>query len=409
MPQFRFTERGFSTFYVQILALVAAFSAFGILFGTWQVLVSDLTSDLQLSPGQVGVSISWGLVGSVPAMFLANRTIRRVGLRTVLLGSSLTISLMLASLSVVQSYISLFMALFLMFGMAGVYDMTINACAITLESLSRKKFLIYLHAVFSGAAALSAVGMGLLLDAGISYKALFSYGALVVGGLALTATILMGHIDSSHIRERKRLKVSGNAWTSTMLVIVTIAAIANLAQGAVENWSAIYLRNSLTYTALVGSSGVAIFHAAMLLGRVSTGMAIRQLNVSKILMVSGGVTIMGITLTLLNISSFLTLIGILLMGVSLATVQPIAFTLAGANAPNRASEASTVVTTTSYIGLLIGPVLIGVVAELTSLRIALSSVGVIGILIIVLGQRLGSTKDVNQVSSETSCCKPDTR
>lgn len=407
MQPFHSQERASGTFHVQILALVAAFSAFGILFGTWQVLVSDLTSNLKLSPGQVGISISWGLVGSVPAMFLANRMMRHVGLRIVLLGSAGVISLMLASLSAVPSYTSLFIVLFLMFGMAGVYDMTINACAIALESLSGKKFLIYLHAVFSGAAALSAVCVGLLLNVGMSYRTLFSYGAIAVGGLALTAAVFIGDISSSHITKGKQPKVNSSVWTSTMVVIVTIATIANLAQGAVENWSAIYLRNSLTYTALVGSSGVAIFHAAMLLGRVSTGMAIKRLNVSKILMVSGGATTIGITLTLSNVSSSFTLIGILLMGVSLATVQPIAFTLAGANAPNRASEASTLVTTTSYIGLLIGPVLIGGVAELTSLRIALSSVGVIGILIMVFGQRLSSPQNTNQVSSETYCCKPD--
>ena len=374
----------------QLFALVAAFSAFGVLFGTWQVLVNDLINALGLSPAQIGISISWGLVGSIPAMFIANRIAKRIGLRLILLSSSIVIALMLANLATITSYVALFRVLFLLFGMAGVYDMTINAAAIALKAFSPKGFLIYLHAIFSGAAAFSAVVIGLLLNAGVSYKTLFFGGALMTGGLGLIATLLLGNLNltPSQMSKQHQRKANHSTWNSTMFLIVVIAVIANLAQGAIENWSAIYLRTTLTYTALLGASGVAIFHTAMLIGRISTGVAIKHLNISKFIVVAGGATSMGIALTLLNISSFITLSGILLMGIALATIQPIAFILAGANMPNRANEASTLITTTSYIGLLVGPILIGGIAEFTSLKVALSSIGLIGFLIMLFGQCL---------------------
>ena len=372
----------------QLFALVAAFSAFGVLFGTWQVLVNDLINALGLSPAQIGISISWGLVGSIPAMFIANRIVKRIGLRLILLTSSIVIALMLANLATITSYEALFRVLFLLFGMAGVYDMTINAAAIALKAFSPKGFLIYLHAIFSGAAALSAVVMGLLLNVGVSYKTLFFGGALMTGGLGLIATLLLGNLAPSQMSKQHRRKANHSMWNSTMFLIVVIAVIANLAQGAIENWSAIYLRTTLTYTALLGASGVAIFHTAMFIGRISTGVAIKHLNISKLIIVAGGATSVGIAVTLLNISSFITLSGILLMGIALATIQPIAFILAGANMPNRASEASALVTTTSYIGLLVGPILIGGIAEFTSLKVALSSIGLIGFLIMLFGQCL---------------------
>lgn len=367
-----------------------AFSAFGALFGTWQVLIDDLINALRLSPGQIGLAITLGLMGSIPAMFVANRVMQYIGLRAVLLASGMVLALILAGLGMISSYRILAILLFILFSTAGVYDMTINAAAISFEVQYSDRIVVYLHALFSGAAAFSALIVGWLLNKSVAYTALFAYAASIIGGLVLISALLLREPIPSR-RLGKRLKGQHRKrWTSAMLLIVIVAALANLAQGAVENWSAVYLRTTLTFTALLGAGGVAIFHAAMLLGRLSTGLAIKHLEVSKVLVAAGGVTSVGITLMLLNLSSFLTLGGMLLMGVALATIQPIAFTLAGANAPNQASEASALVTTTSYAGLIAGPILIGSIAELTNLKVALSSIAVMGFLIMLVGQRIKS-------------------
>ena len=370
----------------QLLSLVLAFSAFGVLFGTWQVLIDDLINALSLSEGQIGIAITSGLMGSIPTMFIANRALQYVGLRVVLFISGMVLVCMLASLGAISTYQALVVRLFLLFSAAGVYDMSINAAAIAFENNRSNRILVYLHALFSSMAMAAALTAGFLLRKSIAYTALFVYAAAIVGMFVFISTLLLGRLNPSRSLSKKSRDTHHKLWTSTMLLIVCVAALANLAQGAIENWSAVYLRTTLTFTALLGASGVAIFHASMSLGRLLTGLAIKYFGVSNVLVFVGGIISVGITLTLLNLNPFLTLGGILLMGISLAVVQPIAFTLAGTHAPNRANEASTIVTVTSYAGLIAGPVLIGGIAELTNLKIALSSIAVVGILIMLCGK-----------------------
>jgi MFS family permease len=83
--------------------------------------------------------------------------------------------------------------------------------------------------------------------------------------------------------------------------------------------------------------------------------------------------------------------GFLLVGLALSAVVPIAFSVAGDLAPERAGAAISVVTTLGYGGFLLGPVLVGGLAELVGLRLALGVVAVSGLLILVLGLRLRST------------------
>jgi hypothetical protein len=66
-----------------------------------------------------------------------------------------------------------------------------------------------------------------------------------------------------------------------------------------------------------------------------------------------------------------TLVGFALMGVGLATVVPIAFRAAGSVPGIPAGIGIAGITTVGYAGFLVGPPLIGFVAEATSLRAAL--------------------------------------
>lgn len=173
-------------------------------------------------------------------------------------------------------------------------------------------------------------------------------------------------------------------------MVAAIATVGLLSEGEMENWSGLYLRDSLGLPALVGGSGVAVFFAAMAVGRLGAAGAISRFGNRRTLLVAGLLTAAGMTLSLATTRPSLVVAGFLVVGLALSAVVPIAFSVAGDLAPDRAGAAVSVVTTLGYGGFLMGPVLVGLLAEAFSLRLAFGTVVIAGILVVAISSRLGS-------------------
>ena len=106
-----------------------------------------------------------------------------------------------------------------------------------------------------------------------------------------------------------------------ILLLACITALAFLSEGALENWSTIYLRSSLDLPTVLGASGFAVFHAAMLVGRISTALGVAHFDRGIMVRVADTVAASGMVLALTTRVSLI-LIGFLLVGLALARVTP---------------------------------------------------------------------------------------
>jgi MFS family permease len=145
--------------------------------------------------------------------------------------------------------------------------------------------------------------------------------------------------------------------------------------------------------ALLGGSGVAVFYAAMAAGRLGTAGVVRLLGNRRTLICAGALTAVGMMLALATREPSLVVVGFLGVGLSLSGVAPIAFSVAGDLAPGRAGAAISVVTTLGYGGFLLGPVIVGGLAELVGLRTALLTIAAAGLVIAALGYRVSAASD----------------
>ena len=155
-----------------------------------------------------------------------------------------------------------------------------------------------------------------------------------------------------------------------------------------EHWSGVYLRQTLGLSALLGGSGVAVFYAAMAVGRLGAALVIGRFGNRLTLLGAGVLTACGMTLALATREPLLVVAGFLVVGLALSAVVPIAFSVAGDLAPERAGAAISVVTTLGYGGFLLGPVIVGGLAEVIGLRVALGIIALSGLLILALTLRL---------------------
>jgi MFS family permease len=173
-----------------------------------------------------------------------------------------------------------------------------------------------------------------------------------------------------------------------LLLLGIITGLGMLSEGTLESWSPIYLRDYLEMPPVLGASGVAVFHLAMFLGRLGAGPVVARFNRWTLLQTTGILAVLGMTLALATESPTLILTGFLMVGLGLAIVVPVGFSLAGEAAPGRTGEAISVVAVLSYGGFLIGPALIGGLAHWLGLRLALFTVVIAGALIAGLSLRV---------------------
>ena len=130
----------------------------------------------------------------------------------------------------------------------------------------------------------------------------------------------------------------------------------------------------------------------MAIGRLGAAWTVALVGNRRTLLGVGLLTAVGMALALATLEPILVVVGFLVVGLALSATVPVAFSVAGDLAPGRAGGAISVVTTLGYGGFLIGPVLVGGLAEILGLRVALGTIAVAGALIFALSLRLAPSE-----------------
>lgn len=372
--------------------VLSAFAFFGVAFGTWLVLLADLQAAFSLTPAALGAALAGGLVLSLPAMSLGGRAVDRFGPGVVIAGSLALIGAALVGTALAPAYGLLLPSFLLFYAATAAFEVGVNAAGIRFEQGGGGRVMGYLHATFSGSAALSALAVGGALALGAPFRLLYLAAALLA--LPLGLAVMRSETFARGIPPERA--VPGGAErpgrlyrTPLVLLLAAIAALAFLSEGEVGNWVTIYLRSALELSHLAGASGFVVFHAAMFAGRVLGARASRRSGRWAALRVAGAAVAAGMLLALATESAPLVLLGFLVVGLGLSVVAPTAYSLVGDAAAGREGAASAVLTAVGYSGYLLGPVLVGGLAEVAGLRLALLTVALSGVGISVLST-LGS-------------------
>jgi MFS family permease len=385
----------------RLLALeLSAFGFFGLFWGSFAVLLADLSGALGLSPGPLGVALFAGAGASIASMAALGWSSDRLGRRPFLILTVLAFGVGISGLALSGSYAALLATLVVLYSFSGLYDVGINAVAVDLERMSGRRLMSYLHAGFSGGAMAGALGAGALLQAGVDYRLV--YLALLLPLIALVAAFAAARFpqpgaegtgeerppDGATPASVSEAKSGMGRWDlyrrRPLLLVAAIACLALLAEGEMEHWSGIYLRNTLGLAAIVGGSGVAVFYGAMAAGRLASGWFVGRVGNRSTLLVSGALAAGGMLAALATTVPVLVVGGFVVVGLALAAVAPLAFSVAGEMVPERAGSAISVVTTFGYGGFLLGPPLVGGLAEVAGLRIALGIIAAAGLAIFAL-------------------------
>jgi MFS family permease len=231
---------------------------------------------------------------------------------------------------------------------------------------------------------------GAALAFGVDYRLLYPMeGAVMV--VVMAAWLRGARQPIAH--EPAEGLVGAPIWRDRLLLVLGLAAaLAFVIEGAMEAWSAIYFRSALGMPALVGASGVALFHGAMTVGRLANVGIQRRIGRRDALRLGGLLAAVGMAAALATDVPLIVLVAFGVVGLAVSGAAPIALSLAGDSRPGESGRASSAVTVVGYSGFLVGPALIGGVAELAGLRVGLGLVALAGLGIAAIGQGLNMQK-----------------
>ena len=352
------------------LAVAAAFFVCGAGFANWVARIPVVQQKLGLTNGELGIALLGTAVGALLAMPITGWLVAREGSRPMTQLAVLTYCIVLPLPVLAPNLLLLTIALMVYGAAFGALDVSMNAQAIAVEQRYRRPIMSSFHGLYSVGGLAGAASGGLVASLGINPVPHLLGAALLLGVVAILASqrLLPTSVDNA---------TPGPAFalpTRSLLNLGLVAFCVMLSEGAMADWSAIYLHRSLKLESGLAAAGYVVFSLAMAVGRLTGDRLIQRLGPVKVVRLGGTVAATGLGLALIIAHPLAALIGFACVGIGLSSLVPIVFSAAGRTPGVAPSVALAAVTTTGYGGFLFGPPLIGFVADFFTLPIALGIV-----------------------------------
>lgn len=340
------------------------FFAAGFATAAWAALVPFAKYNTGVSDGTLGLLLLCLGGGALVAMPLTGALTSRFGCRRVMLISVLLFSAILPVLSVTADPWLLALAL-LLFGIGiGTTDCAMNVQAIIVEKASPRPLMSGFHGFYSVGGIAGAGAMSAMMSLGVSASASsFIMSAVVI---ALLLGCLSGFLTYANPAEGPAFAVPHGI----VLVLGGICFVVFLAEGAVLDWSAVYLTEYRGFSDAHGGLGFACFAATMTLGRLTGDRIVLRLGQQRVVLVGALLAATGMLVTVTGDNGPLALLGYALVGIGCANIVPVMFSAIGRQTTMPQVLAVPAVTTLGYMGVLAGPASIGGIAHHSSLTLA---------------------------------------
>lgn len=365
-------------------AISAIFLVNGFVLANWLARIPGIARQLELNNAQLGTALLGMAIGALLAFPVTGYLISRFGSARVTIAFGVALGLVLPLLALASSLPLLFLALVLFGASNGGMDVAMNAQGVEVESRLDKPIINSLHGFFSLGGVIGATLGGAVAAAGIIPSIQFvAVALLAVTGILWLRRALVPDTEKSTTREATPTPVFAFPPRS-LWGLGAVAFCASVGEGAMADWSALYLRESLGTGAGTAALGYAAFSLAMLVGRFSGDSLVSLLGSVRMIQSGGVVAALGLALGLAFHNTFAVLFGFSAVGLGLSVVAPLVFRTAGTHPTIPRGTAVAAVATMAYSGFLAGPPLLGWLAQISSLRLALTVVVVLSIMIVAL-------------------------
>ena len=340
---------------------------------SWAPLVPVLRERLAIGDDVLGLLLLCIGIGSLATMPLSGALSARLGCRRVLVATGILFACILLAVTLVDSLWTAVPVILVFGALMGCLDIVINVAAVIVEKGIGRRIMSGMHAFWSLG---GFVGAGLYgVWVGILGLTAFQSTA-IAAGIVLALTVGFG---------RNLIPYGGGGGSLVALprgivVFVGITAfIAFLSEGAVMDWSGVYLTAVRGMDLALAGVGFSVFSAAMLTMRFLGDRVVQRIGQRPVAVGGALLTLVGILLIMFAPVDALLYFGFFAIGIGSANIVPVFFSLMGRQNVMPIGTAVSAVSTMGYLGILAGPAAIGFISSATNLQTAFGMLAVLSI------------------------------
>lgn len=379
------------------VAVSTLFLILGLLAGTWISRIPAVTSNLDLDKGQIGSLLLLVAAGSLVAFQFIGREIERVGSARC---SRLFGGLMIAGFSFVAlapNPASFGFALFTVGLAVGAAGVAMNAQGISVERSIGRTIMSSLHGFFSLGALVGSAFGGLM--AHLEIAAILHFLGMSVLGLVILLWVGNRFVDDEPVADTVEAHTGLAIPPRALWPIGVIAFCAGFSEGSMFDWSALYIHDELGASEGIGALGFTLFSMTMLIGRFSGDKIVARVGEMAVIRAGGLIAALGMLGGLLMDTVAAAFAGFAILGLGISTLMPLVYSAAGSHPGVSSVRGVASIATMGFAGLLVGPPVLGTIAESTSLRAALGIVVLLCTVVAVLASSVKSASSPGDVES----------
>jgi len=344
-----------------------------MVLGTWAPRIPVIVERLGIDAGRLGLSLTALALAFVAGARAASALMARFGSAAVARVSAVVLALALIGPAFAGDQLTLTLGLVVLGAAGGVLDVAMNLQAVLVERRAARPLMSGFHALWSVGSMLGALGAVAAARLGVGLSVHF---AAVAGLLALLSVVLLrGDLEPdpeiaphAAVHPRRRW-----AWAlpAAALVLGLMGFASFLAEGSAADWSALYLRQGVAASAAAASAAFAVFEGTMAVVRFLGNRLTERFGPVRLGRAGGLFAAAGLLGALAARQPALALVGMAVFGAGVAPVVPTVFSAAGNLRLGMEGAVLSPVLTMSYAGAIVGPAVIGLVADRATLRAAL--------------------------------------
>ncbi len=339
------------------------FASLNILFGTWAIYIPFVKEDLDINKATLGIAIFFLSLGVFTVFPIASRIINRLGVGKATWIGAILICLTAIFPLIAPSFITLAIALFIFGATNGFTDISMNTLVTEIEKEDRANFMSASHGFFSLGGVLAGLGSFLI--------PVFDDRALHMGMAVLLvfAVNFLFHKSYKNIVAAPIEKEPFSFQNFRPLLLLGIVSFVVMgSEGAIVDWSGLFLKEvSIAPEALWGA-GFLGFQTLMTVGRFLGDWISSRIGSVRIVAIGCIIAILGYILVLSS-QTYLAIIGFGLTGLGFSVIVPELFRIGGNVKGVESSQGVAFIAGSGYSGFLLGPVILGFIAEKFSLSL----------------------------------------
>lgn len=361
-------------------------SGFG--YSSWASRIPSIQQHLHLNEAQLGAVLFALPIGLMLTIPLTAKMLKHFSSRSIMMVGAVAFNLLLCVPGFTVYVWQLVIMLFFFGSARNIFNLSINAQAVGVQSFYDRSIMVTFHGIWS-LAGFAGAAVGFLM---VSHNVAASWHLLIVG-IAMVILSIIFYPMAYHEKPVVKASTSGFRLPDKHLLKFSLICFASMAcENTMYDWSGIYFQKAIHATKPAATAAFVVYMIAMTIGRFTGDKLVELIGIKKVLSLNGILILTGLLVSVLLPYPITAYIGYAMVGLGVSCVVPLVFSMAGKSQSMNTGQALAAISTVGYLGFLIIPPTVGFVAQALGLRWAFGIVAGFGALIILMVSQLKNTE-----------------